>query len=414
MNTHPRPRWIAITAGPRIPALVVIILAIAALVFWRAQRARDNTPLRHPASIYGSPPAGSLYSPFALQIDPMERLLLINFEGDPDSTYVGFEPQYFDDAVNGQGLRVVAWRTDGRIDVYQQPGLRAEPAEFDIVGQGLADLMERPFDGARFEITSTGVDLYLAFEDRNGRPVVVKVKENSNKVTQPFPLLAPVGSGTVAPPALPLFFLYDFYFVRRSGTDIEVRIGERTHQLDTLPVPLDGSWMYFTRYSVDPFMIQWNPAHDGPLAPLEPDASGVAREGLLTIETALNAGHYEIQHIRAATERHEVTMSFYPPVPAIPSLRDGASAGGSFVIGAGGGIGQVTGDYEVERAVDRTLLRLHPSGGWQPAERRWTLRFIYRVASIFREWPTTYLWTAEVTAGPDGAPTMQSRWERRD
>jgi hypothetical protein len=414
MITRLRAGWAASTANRWIAWLLAIVLTLATILLWREERTRHKTPARHAPSIYGSAPSGLFYSPFTLKVDPMERLLLINFEGDPDATYVGFEPQYFADSINGHGLRLVAWRIDGRIDVYQQPGLRAEPAEFDLVGQGLADLMERPFDGARFEITTTGVDVYLAFEDRDGRPVVIRVKENSQKETQPFPLLAPVGSGTVAPPALPLFFLYDFYFVRRSGTDIEVRIGDRTHELDSMPFPVDGSWMYYTRYSADPFMIQWNPAHDGPLTPMEPDATGVAQDGQLSFEVATNAGHHEIQRIRTATERHEVTMSFTPPVPDIPALRDGASVAGSLVISADSGIGQVSGDYEIERTGDRTLMRLHPSGGWQPAERRWTLRFLYRVASIFREWPTTYLWTAELTTGPDGTPTMQSRWERTD
>ncbi len=35
-----------------------------------------------------------ILNPFALSVDPMERLLLVNFEKDPDSTYIGFEPQW--------------------------------------------------------------------------------------------------------------------------------------------------------------------------------------------------------------------------------------------------------------------------------------------------------------------------------
>lgn len=33
--------------------------------------------------------------PFNIVVDPMQRLLLINFEKDPDRLYVGFEPQVF-------------------------------------------------------------------------------------------------------------------------------------------------------------------------------------------------------------------------------------------------------------------------------------------------------------------------------
>jgi hypothetical protein len=38
----------------------------------------------------------------------MERLFLINFEKDPDEIYIGFEPQWFDDAAYGTGLRIIA------------------------------------------------------------------------------------------------------------------------------------------------------------------------------------------------------------------------------------------------------------------------------------------------------------------
>jgi hypothetical protein len=46
-------------------------------------------------------------NPFCIDIDPMERLLLVNFEKDPDTIYIGFEPQVFDDPINGRGHLVI-------------------------------------------------------------------------------------------------------------------------------------------------------------------------------------------------------------------------------------------------------------------------------------------------------------------
>lgn len=48
-------------------------------------------------------------SPFSIDIEPMSRLLLVNFEKDPDTVYVGFEPQVFDDADHGKGHLVIGW-----------------------------------------------------------------------------------------------------------------------------------------------------------------------------------------------------------------------------------------------------------------------------------------------------------------
>src|SRR5512139_3308725 len=131
------------------------------------------TNVQHPHDIYQSSAGGNFYSPFNLRVDPMQRLLLINFQRDPDEVYLGFEPQVFDDPVNGHGMIVIAWRNDGRVDIYHQPTISQAHKNYDIIGKGLADLVERPFEGARYEVGSHGVDLQFAFEDKLGRPIAV-------------------------------------------------------------------------------------------------------------------------------------------------------------------------------------------------------------------------------------------------
>ena len=42
--------------------------------------------------------------PIRVSIDPMERLLVASFKGDPE--FEAFEPQVFDDPINGKGMRV--------------------------------------------------------------------------------------------------------------------------------------------------------------------------------------------------------------------------------------------------------------------------------------------------------------------
>lgn len=66
--------------------------------------------------------------PIRVGIDPMERLLIASFKGDPELE--AFEPQVFDDAVNGKGMRVLRYRKDGRVDVYWQPGVHVDGNTF--------------------------------------------------------------------------------------------------------------------------------------------------------------------------------------------------------------------------------------------------------------------------------------------
>lgn len=88
---------------------------------------------------------------FSIDIDPMERILLVNFEKDPDSVYVGFEPQVFNDEINGVGHRVIASNSYGQgkndlcqvqpqtIDCNNKYGTRWRAGDFRT-GNGTEDL----------------------------------------------------------------------------------------------------------------------------------------------------------------------------------------------------------------------------------------------------------------------------------
>jgi hypothetical protein len=362
--------------------------------------------------IYASTGAEQLYSPFSLHIDPMERLLLINFEQDPDEIYFGFEPQVFDDALHGQGMLVIGWRVDGRVDVYHQPGLTLDPGTYDIAGKGLAEMVARPLTGAYFEVKAAGVDAYFAFDDLLGRPVEVTIQERNSRPRKPFGLLAPMGSAATAPSALPLVILHDFYFVRRADTTISIMVDGQARQPDTLPLPIDGTRMYFTRYSPDPLIATLNPAHDGPLTPLERTGEREARAGDLLFDLIDNQGNTELSQMRRAFKGREIVVAFNPPLPQLLNLADGAEVSGSFTIRGDASVGMVTGDYQIRREGDRVEAQITPGGGWQPNESKWSVRFIYWVASDFKQWPKTYLWTASLDLADSQQVTMQSGWQR--
>jgi len=64
-----------------------------------------------------TPSLRKIIIPIRLGIDPMERLLVASFKGDPE--FEGFEPQVFDDLINGKGMRMLRYRTNGKVDVWQ-------------------------------------------------------------------------------------------------------------------------------------------------------------------------------------------------------------------------------------------------------------------------------------------------------
>ncbi len=346
-----------------------------------------------------------LYSPFSLSIVPMQKLLLINFEKDPDEIYHGLEPQWFDDSASGRGLRVIAWRKDGYIDVYQQPELPKDD-DFNVAAKGLADLIIHPMPGAFFYVSEKGVDVSFAFTDKTGRDIEVKIVEKNPRPTRPFTLLAPVGSSSENPTFLPVYLMYSFDFVRRSLTEVKISINGRFHKPDTFPFPLNGSRIYFMRYSNDTFLVNWCPAYTGPLKPFSCDNP----EGI-TINNGESGN--TIKSVGAERGQHSISVNFIPPFPEITDLQDKTALEGQFIIKANKeASGKISGTYHVSREGDEIQIRMHPSGGWKPKPDTLFLKFLFKVVRLFRDWPKTYLWRANIKLGPGDTPFMESRWSR--
>lgn len=364
-----------------------------------------------------------MFSPFSLKISPIERLFLINFEKDPDEIYSGLEPQWFDDASYGKGLRVIAWRKDGYVDVYQQPGLTIEET-IDVAAKGLADTTICPMRNARFNVTKSGVDVAFDFEDKTGRKIEVEIVEKSQKPTHPFSLLAPVGSSSVNPTSLPVYFMFKFDFVRQKHTDVHISIGGRLHKADPFTFPINGSRVYYMRYSADAFLVDWCPAQSHVLASLKFDGQHYHDSNNTRYEFTEDAHHPAIARIQSSRNNHTFTAEFHPPFPELNSIVDNASHSGAFILGADASAGLVKGTYKASRSGDLVEVTMHPDGGWEPKPKTLFLKFLFSAAKIFRHWPKTYLWTAQIKLSDsvnsnddDGdevnaLPFMDSKWTR--
>jgi hypothetical protein len=301
-------------------------------------------PDNHPPEIYQQNHRGNFVTPFNLEGSPTERLLLINFEHDPDEVYVGLEPQVFDHPSTGSGLLVIAYRKDGKIDIYH--------------------------------------------------------------------FLAPCPGDSEKPPSLPLVLLYSFYFVRKANPDLEIKIGGISHRLDSLPIPMDGAWMYFTRYASELFILNWNKVFEGALEPKCPSAPGEFSYQQVIYDLIDNCGYLEIGCMRPENAKLDVQIYIDPPIPNLIGFRDGAEAKGKFSIWMEESLGKIDGVYKLLRRAEQLEIDLHPNGGWQPWVKKWSLWFIFRVTLIFKNWPKIYRWTARIDLSHQDSPCMKSCWDR--
>ena len=351
-------------------------------------------------------------SPFSIDIEPMSRLLLVNFEKDPDTDYIAFEPQVFNDIEQGKGHLVIGWRTDGKVDVYHERSLTLNPEKYDIAGKGLKNMVPCDFEVAFFEINKAGVQASYMFKDLKNRKVSIKISEKNSKKRKPFGLLAPMGSAAETPSAMPLVMLHDFYFVRRAQTDFEVLIDNVKHEPDRLPIPMDWTFMYFARYSPKPLIARLNPDFDGVVSPIEV-GQGIKtlKQGDYTFDFSWKNDRIAIQKISRVNDLHPVSITFEDAFPDMESLATNSAKRGKFTIEADPSIGTLPGNYSVENTNDALKIEMR-FYGWKPRPSKLSIYLIYAVAGVFKKWPATYVWTAFINKSGDGNYSMKSKWKR--
>ena len=346
--------------------------------------------LSHPAEIYAGPSSGLFYSPFNIEVARMDKLMLLDIEDDPE--YTAIELQTFDDT-RGQAGRVLLYHHAGPADSYYSN------QAFAVSDSSHATSFLAPDMAYHFDVTASGLDASLRMRDHTGAGIEFRVKETSHKKwSRGF--LAPVGaSEAVTFDHFPFYHLKGMNFVRRSGTEISIKIGGEERKPKKLPIPADWEFVYLSRYTAAPIIGCWNAPHDGELLPLKPEPSMTDQTGQTRYELVKNAGHDEIRKMVGWNDKHNVIFEFSPPIPDLPGLKDRIELRGRFSAGADGTLGIVAGAYSITRRGNILDLEIRPQEGWQPMPGRL--------------WVTAWLWKGTITIGADHTLSMTSAWLRR-
>lgn len=348
--------------------------------------------------------------PFGFTYYPLKKLALINFEKNPDEHYLGLEPQYIDDQKIGKGYRVVAYRNDGYVDVYDEVSLNDNNDDsFNVTGKGLCERIKVEMKNTGFERAEGCVHIAFEFIDKFNRLIAVHITERTKKKTKGLQLLAPVGSSTENPSYLPLFFLYNFDFVRKYKTDVQVTIDKKEMEIDKFPMPLpkDFQWRYYTRYSDDCQIIEFAKAGNSVLEEFfMDDNNSVVREGIEYRYTKQK----ELKHIMLQQGEHIFSVAFKKGFPDLQNLDNNSSYEDSFTMTADAEMGAVGGHYSVKRNHNEATIELIPSGGWKPEPDSWFTKLLFKDKSLFCSWPKTYRYIQTVNL-----LTLQSAaaWERK-
>ena len=347
----------------------------------------------------------TIFSPFKVKPANLTALTLINIEKDPDSIYIGFEPQLLQNK-DGEGFLVLAYRFDKKVDIYFQPQLQLKVSDYAGIGKGGNQAKAVPFKNAYMRFSEKAYICRLRL--RTSWDETSRLKLMSK--TKPFGLLAPIGTGTENPDGLMLVFLEDFYFVRQTNTKAKVKIGNREHKLDTF-MPMDGKNVFFTLF-VPPAIVTVNPNFSGKVEAL-PIINGKAYDGENEYIIQQENDTAKIESIRQKVLDRTVTMAFSPAFPNIQNLKNGERVKGSFIISAHEKSGTVSGRYSAQNENGIIHLSMIPSGGWKPySKNRFIVKMVFNMAKVFRRWPKTYEWNTTLIPIDNTTYEMKSDWKR--
>lgn len=348
--------------------------------------------------------------PFSLRRVPITKLVIIGMESHPDTLYKAFELQYFDGEPYGKGYRVLAYRLDRYVDVYDSNELKVVMEEhINIVESGLGEYLRVDIHNVALEYGEDGFFTHFEFIDKLGRRIEIHIKEHTRRNTKPMSLLAPVGWGAEKPDCLPVYLLHQFDFVRKHKTSIHVLVDGTAMILDKFPSIgiKDRQKRTFIRYSMDAVLLEFAKAQRDMLEKVDlAEDNSYVEENMTYIfeekdgEMGLTAIHYKDgeHNLEVRFDRGMYLQGDYDMYVQ-----------GRLVVTGQPDCGILQGSYEYKRTRKRTILRMLPKEGWFPPRVGMLARFMLSKKSIFRTWPKTYRYTQAIEWD-----TMQShsQWSR--
>ena len=220
------------------------------------------------------------YLPITVKYSPIRKLALIPFEKSLDTIYRGFELQLIDGEPYGTGYRVLAYRYDKYVDVYDDVGLNfLENDKFNVVENGLHKHIQTEISNV--QMCKKGNNQLISFEfiDIQDRKISVHIEENYKKVSKAMNLLAPIGVGSKTPEYLPVFFMYDFDFIRKNNSVISCNIDGKNRKIDDFPIPMNGQARLYARYSNECELLEFANTSMTKLQEVELNEDNTYRDG---------------------------------------------------------------------------------------------------------------------------------------
>ena len=118
------------------------------------------------------------YLPFEIKYSPIQKIALISFEKCPDAIYRELQLQYVNGEPYGTGYRVIAYRNDDYVDIYDDKALNfIRDEKFNVTGKGLNKHVQTEINNTLFSREDNKQTLAFEFTDVENRQIKVYIEE---------------------------------------------------------------------------------------------------------------------------------------------------------------------------------------------------------------------------------------------
>jgi len=314
----------------------------------------------------------------------------------------------------GTGFRLIAYRTDGYIDVYDESTLTVcdkDKEGFNVCGKGLKHYLATPFSDVYFKLVNGNLDVHFSLYDYKGRKIEALIEEHAKRPSRAFDLIAPVGVSSECPVSLPVFAMYAFDVVRKRNTTASLTIDGQPMILDPFPVPLpkDGQMRYFMRYSCDCELINFGPTAKTTLS-LKQCLHDKVIDDTLIAEYTNVSGEYMMQSLGFCHSEHFFKLYFEDGFPDLLRMKNGKLTR-KFKMQMSETMGYFSGECIVTKKNHLIDITLEPTDGWVVQNKTFFTKMMLQKKSVFREWSKTYRYTQHIDLNTLSSTTS---WQRLD
>lgn len=328
------------------------------------------------------------YLPIIVKYSSIRKLAIIPFEKSPDIIYRGFELQFIEGEPYGKGYRIIAYRNDKYVDVYDDMTLNfIENERFNVTENGHNKHVQTAINNVQFCKVDNNQIISFEFVDIQNRKIFVHIEEQTKKKSKTMNLLAPVGAGSLNPEYLPVFFLYDFDLMRKSKSIDCCSIDGKDIKIDSFPMPINGQSRLYARYSNECELLEFAKTSMMELKEIE-----LSEDNTYCDENVEYIFEDEVglKKIIVHVDDYIVEICFNA------GLSFDKSCVGEFTINPREQMGYIHGEYSVECGNNITIFKITPNGGWVSKPNSFITRFILGKKSIFCSWSKKYMYEAKI------------------